>query len=136
VRGQAIVVEATGFEAGALVDVVLNSTPRALGSTTADAQGVVEYDFVVPADLESGAHTLEFTGATSSGDATVVYAFTVAAESGSTAEADDPTGDVANGSLASTGGAPFGPATAGAVLVLLGLLLVAGGGRLTTARRH
>ena len=69
---------AAGFTAGEQVTAVLNSTPVALGSVTAGADGTVALTFTVPATLDPGSHTVTFTGATSGLTATTA-AFTAVA---------------------------------------------------------
>jgi LPXTG-motif cell wall-anchored protein len=102
----------TGYAPFEVVTVVLHSTPRPLGTFTADASGVVTIPFTVPTDL-SGAHTLQVTRA----DGTVVsYAVQIAAPAG----ASRP-------ELAYTGTSITGPLIAGGGLVIIGagLLFVA-----------
>lgn len=117
VNGQAVTVVADGFTADEEVTVTLNSTPTTLDPTTADADGLVIYDFTVPADLEAGAHTLVFEGA----DQTVTVDFTVSASD------TDGTDD---GSLPATG-----PSLVPRIALGLGLI-AAGWLAVSYARRH
>ena len=48
---------ASGFAAGERVDATVHSTPLALPTATADADGVARWVFQVPADFEPGTHT-------------------------------------------------------------------------------
>jgi 5-hydroxyisourate hydrolase-like protein (transthyretin family) len=144
-----------GFAPGADVDVTLvtpNST-RELGTVSADDEGVVDFTFTVPEDLEGGEYSLVFVGEAPGGEEftsaavvdgvnTVTYAFTVEAadvEDDTTGDDTANTGGEVGGTLPSTGGSPVGPATTGALLLLAGLALIAGSRTLLSAqesRRH
>ena len=52
----------TGFAAGEQITVTLHSTPRALGTVTADARGVASITFEVLASDGAGEHGVEFSG--------------------------------------------------------------------------
>ena len=52
----------TGFAAGEQITVTLHSTPRALGTVTADASGVASITFEVLAADGAGEHRVEFSG--------------------------------------------------------------------------
>jgi LPXTG-motif cell wall-anchored protein len=93
------------------VKLVLHSTPRTLGTFTADANGIVVVAFRVPAGTEAGAHTLKVTRADGS---IVSYPITIAAAK----------------QLASTGADVTVPLVLGTGLVL------AGGGALFLSRRR
>jgi hypothetical protein len=150
VRGETIALLVGGFGAGADVDVTLNSTPRDLGTITADGDGIVEFEFSVPGDLEAGPHSLVFVGPAFDDSAvqrqvvvdgvnTVTYAFTVAEDaSAEESPAGNDAGAGSGGSLPETGGSPFGPAATGMLLLLAGLALVVGSARLypRTDRLH
>ncbi len=115
--GQSVTVVASGFEADEEVPATLHSTPVTLTPTTADADGVVTYELVVPTDLEAGEHSLVLEGA----DQTVTVAFSVAA-----ADSSDGTD-----SLPATGSSNLVPG------LLIGIGLVAVGWiAVATARRH
>ncbi|NYD68019.1 copper amine oxidase [Agromyces atrinae] len=79
-------VTASGFTPGESVSAVLHSDPIDVGTYIADEDGDVVFQFVVPASLETGSHSLVLTGQTSStvaeGSFTVVGA-TVAGVIGS-----------------------------------------------------
>ncbi|MBF0722994.1 invasin domain 3-containing protein [Sanguibacter inulinus] len=51
-----------GFLPGETVAGLLESTPVDLGTQVADADGTVTFSFVLPADVELGAHTVTLTG--------------------------------------------------------------------------
>ena len=53
------------FNPGEAVQAVVNSTPLDLGTKTADANGQVVFNFVIPAGFEIGKHTATVTGAVS-----------------------------------------------------------------------
>ncbi|RBY86277.1 hypothetical protein [Blastococcus sp. TF02A-30] len=69
--GDALRLAYTGFRSGEQVTVVLRSAPVTLGTFTADGTGTVTADVTLPADAETGSHTLTFSGATS-GDLVVL----------------------------------------------------------------
>ena len=69
-------VTASGFTAGESVSAVLHSEPIDVGTYIADADGDVQFQFVVPTDLSLGEHRLVLTGQTSS--VTAEGTFTVA----------------------------------------------------------
>ncbi len=74
-QGGQITFTGVGFAEGDTVTAVVNSEPVQLGNKTANAQGVVTYDWVVPTDFEAGPHTVTMRSGT-----TVVSApFTVEA---------------------------------------------------------
>jgi LPXTG-motif cell wall-anchored protein len=100
-----------GFKPYEVVKLVLHSTPRNLGTFTADANGIVVVAFRAPADTPAGDHTLKVTRADGS---VVSYAITIASRK----------------QLASTGADVTVP------LALGGTLLLAGGGALVVARRR
>ncbi|WP_324273876.1 hypothetical protein [Blastococcus brunescens] len=60
--GQALTLAYAGFQPGEPIAVVMRSTPVELGTFIADAAGVVTAEITVPADAESGPHTLTFSG--------------------------------------------------------------------------
>jgi LPXTG-motif cell wall-anchored protein len=100
-----------GFQPFEVVKLVLHSTPRDLGTFTADANGIVVVAFEAPAGTEAGNHTLKLTRA----DGTVVeYAIKIASGK----------------RLADTGADVTVP------LALGGAMLLAGGGALLVARRR
>lgn len=98
----------TGFQPGEVVTGQQNSTPLALGTQVADANGTVVFTWQIPADNDLGTHRLILTGAESG---TVDATFTVIAPS------DAGTGG-GGGGLAVTGGAQLG------LLAPLGVLML------------
>ena len=78
VVGQVLTVTGFGFQPGEPVTATLFSTPRSLGTATADAAGTVTYVFTVEAEDRLGAHSVSLTGPLSG---TVAVSFVV--ESGS-----------------------------------------------------
>jgi hypothetical protein len=60
--GQKIVKVLKGFQPNEVVTLVLHSTPTALGTFTADANGVVTAEFTLPAGTALGQHTLTYDG--------------------------------------------------------------------------
>jgi len=110
--GEVRVLKLTGYTPGEEVKLVLHSTPRTIGTFTADAQGIVTARFSVPAGTPAGAHELKVTRADGS---VVSYPVTVVA---------------AAKQLASTGADVTVPLIAGSALV------VAGAGALVACRRR
>lgn len=74
--GQSITVTASGFDPGEAVSATLFSTPRTLGTRSADDTGRVTVTFEIRADDGAGAHRVVLVGATSG---TVEVALTIAA---------------------------------------------------------
>ena len=79
VVGQVLTVNGFGFQPGEPVTATLFSTPRSLGTATADAGGTVTYVFTAEADDGFGAHSVSLTGPLSG---TVAVSFVL--ESGAT----------------------------------------------------
>jgi predicted alpha-1,2-mannosidase len=121
-RGTVVPVDGDGFAPGEQVSLTLFSDPIALGTLTADADGIVRGSFTVPAAATTGAHEVEALGATS--QVAVRTAFRVV----DTAVADAGRAPLRpgsnDGSLAYTGGDPESAVDAGLVG---GVLLAAGG---------
>jgi hypothetical protein len=65
VQGQALVVNAVGFDAGEQVEVRFQPENVILDTVTASGDGSVRVQVTVPADAEIGLHALELTGLTS-----------------------------------------------------------------------
>jgi hypothetical protein len=63
--GQQVTVAAPGFQPGEPVEVTLQSTPRPLGTITADDGGVAAVTFTIAADDPVGRHDVVFDGAVS-----------------------------------------------------------------------
>ncbi|MET4053383.1 putative alpha-1,2-mannosidase [Frigoribacterium sp. PvP054] len=120
-RGTVVPVDGDGFAPNETVALTLFSDPIALGTVTADADGIVRGSFTVPADATTGAHEVEALGGTS--QVAVRVAFGVV----DVAPADTGAAPVRPGSydgdLAYTGGTVGRPLDAG---VLAGILLAAG----------
>ncbi|MFJ3490499.1 GH92 family glycosyl hydrolase [Leifsonia aquatica] len=131
VRGATVVAYGDHFPAGETVAFTLHSDPIALGTATANAQGVFTAPLVVPAGAATGAHEIEATA----GGVTVRVAFTVL----DAAPVDHGTAPAQGGAwtgLADTGSNAQGAQSAaamGAWLVLAGALL-AGAGYLLNRR--
>jgi len=105
--------EATGlgFLPGEDVYVTVHSDPINIGKRTADAQGRVPVTFDVPKGFDLSRHTVEFVGVTS-GTATV--SFSVATPTADSSQIQGQTGGTATSQ------------TSGSLLVLAGVLVVAG----------
>ena len=103
------------------------STPVAVGSWVADAQGVVTGAFTVPSVLSSGVHTFVLTGRTSGVVKTVTFtvtqAVTIGTGSGSTGSA------AGSGILPRTGADVAWLVGGGAAVVLVGGVLIVAAGR-------
>ncbi len=82
--GEVVTVQASGFTAGESVTVVVHSTPETLTPTTASSTGAVNYQFTVPSDLPTGAHSLVLTGATSQTTVTIDFSIASPAVLGTT----------------------------------------------------
>jgi LPXTG-motif cell wall-anchored protein len=109
--GQKFRVNFTGYTPGEVTSWVLHSTPRNLGTATADGSGVLSKALTIPSDVEPGDHTLRITR----GDGSVVsYPIRIAASK----------------KLAATGADVTVP------LALGGALVVAGAGALVVSRRR
>jgi hypothetical protein len=63
--GERVTASASGFQPGEQVGVVLHSTPRSLGTVSADDGGVATVTFTILDDDEVGMHEIVFTGAVS-----------------------------------------------------------------------
>ncbi len=66
-QGATISVSANCFLPGSAVQVILSSTPRVLGTFTADARGVISGRVTIPCDVPVGAHTVSAQGVDASG---------------------------------------------------------------------
>ena len=117
--GQKVVKVFKGFQPFEVVTLTMHSTPVALGTFEADANGVVTVEFTVPAGAAAGTHTLVL-----SGDAGTYFqeAITVAAGTAVT--------EASSNGLAYTG------ADVAVPLALGGGLLALGGGALVVSRRR
>ena len=60
--GRKVVKVLTGFKPGEFVTVTLHSTPQTVATATADANGTVTVEFILPAGIPAGAHTLVYEG--------------------------------------------------------------------------
>src|SRR5918997_415364 len=60
--GRKVVKVLTGFKPGEFVTVTLHSTPQTVATATADANGTVTVEFILPAGTPAGAHTLVYEG--------------------------------------------------------------------------
>ncbi len=84
-NGRSYRVTGGGFAPGLPVEIVVRSAPRVLGVVSADLDGNVDAEFVLPVDLSAGAHTLELTGLDTGLEPTVIQrAVTVQAAEEST----------------------------------------------------
>ncbi|CAN5236969.1 hypothetical protein BH09ACT1_BH09ACT1_26510 [soil metagenome] len=101
VADQSTLVEADGFDAGAVVGVELHSDPLLLGTATADTAGKISVLGSVPASFPAGLHTL---------------AFVVDADGAGTPSGVDRSAD----GLARTGSDPTRWILGGVILLLLG----------------
>ncbi|SES40622.1 hypothetical protein SAMN05216199_3402 [Pedococcus cremeus] len=119
--GMTISYQARCFKPGEKVTATVFSTPRVVGTPTADKQGTVSGSFTVTSDLKPGRHTLELAAATGTQSASFIVVPSAAA-AGTSASTD-------NGSLAFTGSDAAKTAGAGFVLLL-------GGGALIVAAKR
>jgi hypothetical protein len=117
--GRKVVKVLTGFKPGEFVTVTLHSTPQTVATATADANGTVTVEFILPAGTPAGAHTLVYEGSMGT---YFQEAFTVAAAAA--------TSNASSSSLAYTGAD---------IALPLGLgvgALALGGGLVFAARRR
>ena len=112
VLGDQQAADGLGFLPGEKVDVVVHSDPINIGRRTADAQGRVPVTFQVPKDFDLGRHTVTFTGVTS-GTATVTFSVATPTAGSSQVKGE-------------TGGTVVTARNNGSLLVLAGMLVVAG----------
>lgn len=66
--GSTVVLDTTGYAPGSQVIITVRSTPQALASVTADDEGRISADVVLPADLPRGEHVLVAQGFTEKGE--------------------------------------------------------------------
>jgi LPXTG-motif cell wall-anchored protein len=112
--GKVVSMKLTGYKPFEVVTVTMRSTPKVLGTFTADAAGVVTLRFTVPANgAVNSSHTLTFSG--NMGTPDLVLPFKLGA---------------ASRQLASTGADVTAPLVLGTALVL------AGGAALIAGRRR
>jgi hypothetical protein len=132
--GSALTVSGWGFMPNEAVNGTLNSDPVELGTETAAADGTVTFEFVLPADLEPGAHEVTLVG-TESGVVVAVGVDVVDTQPGPTTVT--PTGGTTTGDpsleLPRTG-TNGGVLLVGTTLLALGAALVFAGRR--TALGH
>jgi len=113
--GGHVMIDSSGWKPVTSVTITLHSTPVVLSTETADGNGGVQAQVTIPSSAEAGAHTIVLTGTAANGDPREVStAFTVTSGSGS---------------LPRTGAAI-------SALVIVGLVLLAGGIALSTARKR
>jgi beta-glucosidase len=156
--GDSVSITATGFVAAEALAGTVFSEPQSIGAATASAAGVGVLRFVVPADLEPGAHVVELEGAGQIARATLtVLAAAGPGEPGGGEVPGVPGGPGAGdpGTPGAGGGDAGGAGSDGAVAVAAGrddlaftgsdawigiagtaLLLIAAGAWLTLRRRR
>lgn len=156
--GDSILVEGSGFAPGESVEVWLHSTPQLLATVVADQAGEVSYLAMIPTDTPAGTHHIELVGLTSAVRvATAAFTVTVAGDpttpttpptSAPTTPTTAPSSTVtttsplevvagrtaatttsSTGSLPVTGAAIGALAIGGVVLVVAGLVVLAGARR-------
>jgi predicted alpha-1,2-mannosidase len=124
--GQVVHVQGDGFAKGETVTMTLHSSPTALGTLKANAQGIVTGTFTVPAGATVGSHTVEFAGAVSKTPVTVPF---VVLKPGAPASSVP---SAAKAPLANTGL----PYDVGGVALVAILALLAGAAAMTAVRRR
>ncbi len=72
--GGSVTVSGSGFQPGSTVQAALFSTPKIVGSATANAAGSVSISFVVPAGTDVGTHEIQLQGVNASGGSHVLSA--------------------------------------------------------------
>lgn len=126
--GGTIVVESSGWAAGAVVTVMLDG--QTLGTLTADTAGNVQGTFTVPSSTSAGQHSVALSGTGNDGKALTLSApitVTAASAGGTTGGSGGAT--TVSGSLPVTGAGIATLVSIAAVLVLVGLGIVAGARR-------
>lgn len=123
VQGGTNNVKAIGFQPGESVEVWINSDPVKVATVIADTDGAINTDFVVPASVSVGSHTVVVTGLTSGFSVSAALTVTVKAAAGSGGYTTGP-------NLAATG--VDVPTIAG----FGALMLIAGAGALVIGRRR
>ena len=131
VAGQAVTITGENFKPGTTATFTLHSEPLALGSATVAANGTVSLTATVPADVPAGQHSVVITGTGVSGEAVEVSIPLTVPAAGSWPAGDTPATSAtasastsASDDLANTGFNMMPLGLAGAVLVLLGGLVV------------
>ena len=114
--GQAVTVTGHGFDDGSEIIVMLLSTPRELGRTTANADGDFTIDIRIPSDV-TGTHTIRAEGTAPDGSSRVL-AIPITIEN--TAATGGASGGGSGGGLALTGGNVLTLTVIGAAFVLVG----------------
>ncbi len=127
-RGETATVTATGYASGEVVSGTMYSTPRALGSSTANASGVVTFTWTIPQDIELGTHSIVLSG-TSSG--TIEGTFEVVA-----AAATDSTNGSAAGAAGSSAGVLQNTGADTSLLSAAALMLLLAGAVVMRLRRR
>lgn len=115
--GHSITITVTGFKGGEKVVFVIHSDPVTLGTATANSAGAASLTAEIP-DGFSGTHSIVATGQTSGVSKTVTV--TVQAASSD------------SGGLASTGVAVIGIGSLGAILLIVGGIVLLVGNRRST----
>lgn len=118
--GGAVTVNGSGFAAGVAIRLELHSTPVALGDVVTDGNGAFSAAVSIPKDTAAGAHTIV---AVLPDGSQVTTPITVTAAAGGTGGGS--TGGSGTGALAVTGGEVAPYAALAALLLLVGLGLVA-----------
>lgn len=130
--GSDITISGTGFTPGATIAFELHSDPIALGTLTADSDGVLNGTLRIPASAPAGAHTL-----------VALFGTTVIASTALTVTAAAGTGGQGGGSVTAPGGGAAAQggalATTGAdaplALLAIGVIMAVTGGLLVRRRR-
>lgn len=137
VAGGSVSVAGSGFAANAALRIELRSTPVAMGSITADADGAFRTSVTVPVETPAGAHRIVVIDA--AGVETAIALAVTAAPVVTQPGTDDP-GDTSGGGVTAPGSGDDGSlATTGAdstPFVLAGALLLAAGAVLLVVRRR
>ncbi|HEX7167980.1 MAG TPA: hypothetical protein VF230_13465 [Acidimicrobiales bacterium] len=130
-RGQTVGTSGSGFVPGEVVAMSLQPGGQSLGTTTANAQGEIAHDVVIPADAPLGENRVLAASATRELSASLEVVATPATSRSNRASAPTST---AGGSLARTGVAIAGTVTLGSVLVMAGVLILGAARRRTEAK--
>lgn len=133
---QAVTITAATYSPGSTVEFTLASTLTALGSATADANGVATLTAAIPDGTEPGDHTITATGTSENGP--LSQSITVDVVGNCAGEATKTTTADATGALPKTGSNSTMPLarTAALLMAVGGVLLLATRRRRAEARAH
>jgi LPXTG-motif cell wall-anchored protein len=120
VAGGTVTISGCCFVGDVTIDIL--STPRRLGTATADGDGVFTATVTIPTDITPGEHTITATGQNADGSGTLVLRFPITVLGAGAA--DGVRAGTGTGALPRTGADAFPLAQGGLALVLVGAAAV------------